>query len=216
MAVRDPHRDSGLFRGHEREHADRVHMGVHDARVNLLEQFPAGVRVLDWVAVWRNVEHSTAQGLDLVLGNHRRVSLYDEIELHLGTVDMAVMVHHGGLDTTAHHPADYLGYSNRHWITDLEPGLSRHNGRYRLFLQSIDLWSACESRPFPLNEPRIGVSQEQPKPRRSYPIPFTTCQGRFLHPPQTPPAPVTYFGGILHRFSMNALLARDLKTVFEI
>lgn len=71
MAVRDTHRDSSLFCGHEREHADRVHMGVHDARVDLLEQFPAGVHVLDWVAVWRNVEHSTAQGLDLVLGNHR-------------------------------------------------------------------------------------------------------------------------------------------------
>ena len=118
--------------------------------------------------------------------------------------------------TAAKHFSHDLGYANRHWITVLEPGLSRHNGRYRLFLQSIDLWSACESRPFPLNEPRIGVSQEQPKPRRSYPIPFITCQGRFLHPPQTHPAPVTYFGGILHRFSMNALLARDLKTVFEI
>lgn len=134
MAVRNPHRDSGLFRGHEREHADRVHMGVHDARANLFEQFPAGVHVLDWVAVWRNVEHSTTQGLDLVLRNHRRVSLYDEVELHLGTVDMTVMVHHGGFDTTAHHPADYLGYAKRHWITVLEPGLSRHNGRYRLFL----------------------------------------------------------------------------------
>lgn len=113
MAVRDAYRDSGLFRGHEREHADRVHMGVHDARVNLLEQLPAGVHVLDWVAVWRNVEHSTAQGLDLVLGNHRGIRLCDEIELHLGTINMAVMVHHGGLDTTTHHPADHLGHPNR-------------------------------------------------------------------------------------------------------
>lgn len=134
MAVRDPHRDSGLFRGHEREHADRVHMGVYDARVDLLEQFPAGVHVLDWVAVWRNVEHSTAQGLDLVLGNHRGIRLYDEIELHLRAVDMAVMVHHGGFDTTTHHPADHLGYSNRHWITIPEPESNRYNGRYRLFL----------------------------------------------------------------------------------
>lgn len=134
MAVRDPHRDSGLFRGHEREHADRVHMGVHDARVNLLEQFPAGIHVLDWVAVWRNVEHSTAQGLDLVLGNHRGVSLHNEIELHLRAVDMAVMIHHGGFDTTTHHPADYLGHANRHWITVPEPQSNRRNGRYRLFV----------------------------------------------------------------------------------
>ena len=122
------------------------------------------------------------------------------------------------------HHRSPLSYSEcRNRATSVMQGRGLHslttnqrNGRYRLFLQSIDLWSACESRPFPLNEPRIGVSQEQPKPRRSYPIPFTTCQGRFLHPPQTHPAPVTYFGGILHRFSMNALLARDLKTVFEI
>ena len=145
MAVRNPHRDSGLFRGHEREHADRVHMGVHDARANLFEQFPAGVHVLDWVAVWRNVEHSTTQGLDLVLRNHRRVSLYDEVELHLGTVDMTVMVHHGGFDTTAHHPADYLGYAKRHWITFLEPGLSRHNGRYRLFVYFGTIRKASKS-----------------------------------------------------------------------
>lgn len=132
--MRDPHRDSSLFRGHECEHADRVHMGVHDARMDLLEQFPAGVHVLDWAAVWRNVEHSTAQGLDLVLGNHRGIRLYDEIELHLRAVDMAVMVHHGGFDTTTHHPADHLDYSNRHWITVPEPESNRHNGRYRLFL----------------------------------------------------------------------------------
>lgn len=172
MAVRDTHRDSSLFCGHEREHADRVHMGVHDARVDLLEQFPAGVHVLDWVAVWRNVEHSTAQGLDLVLGNHRGIRLHDEVELHLGTVDMAVMIHHGSLDTTTHHPADYLGYSNRHWITVPEPESNRRNGRYRLFLQSIDLWSACESRPFSPNEPRIGVFQAQREPRRNCQTPF--------------------------------------------
>lgn len=145
MAVRDPHRDSGLFRGHEREHADRVHMGVYDARVDLLEQFPAGVHVLDWVAVWRNVEHSTAQGLDFVLGNHRGVSLHDEIELHLGTVDMAVMIHHGGLDTTAHHPADHLDYANRHWITVPEPELNRHSGRYRLFVYFETIRKASKS-----------------------------------------------------------------------
>lgn len=172
MAVRDPHRDSGLFRGHEREHADRVHMGVYDARVDLLEQFPAGVHVLDWVAVWRNVEHSTAQGLDFVLGNHRGVSLHDEIELHLGTVDMAVMIHHGGLDTTAHHPADHLDYANRHWITVPEPELNRHSGRYRLFLQSIDLWLAYESCPFPPYEPRIGVFQAQRDPHGNCQTPF--------------------------------------------
>ena len=170
--MRDTHRDSSLFRGHEREHADRVHMGVHDARVDLLEQFPAGVHVLDWVAVWRNVEHSTAQGLDLVLWNQGGIRLHDEIELHLGTVDMAVMVHHGGFDTTTHHPADHLGYANRHWITVPEPESNRRNGRYRLFSQSIDLWPACESRPFPLNEPRISVFQAQHEPRRSCPIPF--------------------------------------------
>ena len=129
---------------------------------------------------------------------------------------MALVVPPRGFATTAKHFSLDLGYAIRYWFTALEPGLSRHNRRYRLFLQSIDLWSACESRPFPLNYPLIGVSQEQPKPLRSYPLTFLTCQDRYLHPPQTHPAPVTYFGGILHRFSMNALLARDLKTVFEI
>ena len=56
-----------------------------------------------------------------------------KIELHFATVDMAVVVHHYGFDTTAKHLSHDLGHANRHWITDLEPGLSRHNGRYRLF-----------------------------------------------------------------------------------
>lgn len=145
MAVRDTHRDSGLFRGHEREHADRVHMRVHNARANLLEQFSTGVHILDWVAVWRNVEHSTTQSLDLVFGNHRGISLHDEIKLHLGTINMAVMVHHGGLDTTTHHPADHLGYANRHWITIHEPESNRHNGRYRLFFYFETIRKASKS-----------------------------------------------------------------------
>lgn len=66
---------------------------------------------------------------------------------------------------------------------------TRHNGRYRLFLQSIDLWSACESRPFPPNEPRIGVFQAQRELCRNCQIPFITFQSRFWHPPQTHPAP---------------------------
>ena len=93
---------------------------------------------------------------------------------------------------------------------------TRHNGRYRLFLQSFDLWSACESRPFPPNEPRIGVFQAQREPHRNCQTPFITFHSRFWHPPQTHPAPVTHFGGILHRFPMNTLPVRDLKTVFEI
>ena len=35
------------------------------------------------------------------------------------------------------------------------------------------------------------------KSRRNYPVPFIIYQSRFLHPPQTPPAPVVHFKGIL-------------------
>lgn len=124
-----------------------------------------------------DTENTAAQRFNFLFWNASGISIHQKIELHFVAVDMAVVVHHHGFDTAAEHLPHDLGYSNRHWITAPEPESTRHNGRYRLFLQSIDLWSACESRPFPLNEPRIGVSQEQPKPRRSYPIPFTTCQG---------------------------------------
>lgn len=35
------------------------------------------------------------------------------------------------------------------------------------------------------------------KSRRNYPVPFIIYQIRFSHPPQTHPAPVVHFGGIL-------------------
>lgn len=35
------------------------------------------------------------------------------------------------------------------------------------------------------------------KSRRNYPVPFIIYQSRFLHPPQTHPAPVVHFKGIL-------------------
>lgn len=64
--------------------------------------------------------------------------------------------------------------------------------------------------------PELVFFQAQCEPHRNCQTPFITFHSRFWHPPQTHPAPVTHFGGILHRFPMNTLPVRDLKTVFEI
>ena len=83
---------------------------------------------------------------------------------------MAVVVHHYGFDTTAKHfPMTWATRIGK--ITVPEPKSSRRNGRCRLFLQSIDLWSACESHPFPSNEPLNWCFQSQREPQE-LPNPF--------------------------------------------
>ena len=145
----DTDRHSGLFGRRQREYAERVDMAVHDRPVFLMEKPNQCLAVSKGMLVWRDAENAASQRFDLLFRDAGRIGIHQKIELHFAAVDMAVVVHHYGFDTTAKHFPHDLGYANRHWITVPEPELNRHNGRYRLFLQSIDLWSACESRPFP-------------------------------------------------------------------
>lgn len=150
MRVGDTDRHSGLFGRRQREYAERVDMAVHDRPVFLTEKPDQFIVVSKGLLVWRDVENAASQRFDLLFRDAGRIGIHQKIELHFAAVDMAVVVHHYGFDTTAKHFPHDLGYANRHWITVPEPQSNRRNGRYRLFLQSIDLWSACESRPFPL------------------------------------------------------------------
>ena len=125
-------------------------MAVHDRPVFLMEKPNQCLAVSKGMLVWRDAENAASQRFDLLFWDAGRIGIHQKIELHFAAVDMAVVVHHYGFDTTAKHFPHDLGYANRHWITVPEPESNRRNGRYRLFLQLIDLWSACESRPFPL------------------------------------------------------------------
>jgi len=67
--------------------------------------------------VRRYTEYTTAQGGDFLFRNTRGILVNKEIELHFTAVDMAVVVHHYGFDTTAKHFPHDLSHTNRHWIT---------------------------------------------------------------------------------------------------
>ncbi|VUX38141.1 Uncharacterised protein [Bifidobacterium pseudocatenulatum] len=114
-------------------------MAVHDRPVLLAEKPDQFLAVAKGTLVWRNTENTAAQRFDFFFRNAGRIGIHQKVELHLAAVDMTVVVHHHGFDTTAKHFSHDLGYANRHWITVPEPGQTRHNGRYRLFSQSIDL-----------------------------------------------------------------------------
>lgn len=111
----DSYWDPGLFRGHESEYTNRIHMRMHNAWLNLRKLFSTSIHILDWIAVRRNVEHTPTQRLNLVSRNCSGIRLYYEIKLHSATVDMTVMIHHSGFDSATHHPANYLCYTNGHW-----------------------------------------------------------------------------------------------------
>ena len=133
MRVGDTDRHSSLFGRRQWEYAERIDVAVHDRPVFLMEKPDQFLAVAKGMLVWRDAKNAAAQRFDFLFWNASRIGIHQKIELHFATVDMAVVVHHYGFDTTAKHFSHDLGYANRHWITVLEPGLSRHNGRYRLF-----------------------------------------------------------------------------------
>lgn len=93
---------------------------------------------------------------------------------------MAVMVHHGGLDATTHHPANNLGntkslrHGSRHPIRPLREQ-NCHNRPYRLFLGYPYPFSrVLASRTILTESIRSGVSKLQ-VPSRSLQCFFTLC-----------------------------------------
>lgn len=134
MRMGDTDRRPSLFGRRQWEYAERIDVAVHDRPVFLMEKPDQFLAVAKGMLVWRDAKNAAAQRFDFLFWNASRIGIHQKIELHLAAVDMAVVVHHYGFDTTAKHFSHDLGYANRHRITVLEPGLSRHNGRYRLFL----------------------------------------------------------------------------------
>ena len=63
--------------------------------------------------VRRYTEYTTAQGGDFLFRNTRGILVNKEIELHFTAVDVAVVIHHYRLNTTANHFANNLGHPNR-------------------------------------------------------------------------------------------------------
>ncbi|VWQ35346.1 hypothetical protein BIFLH23_01061 [Bifidobacterium longum subsp. infantis] len=109
-------------------------MAMHDRPVFLTEKPDQFIVVAKGVLVWRDAKNAASQRFDFLFWNASRIGIHQKIELHFAAVDMAIVVHHYGFDTTAKHFPHDLGYANRHWITIPEPESNRHNGRYRLFL----------------------------------------------------------------------------------
>ncbi|SPU22901.1 Uncharacterised protein [Bifidobacterium adolescentis] len=63
--------------------------------------------------VRRYTEYTTAQGGDFLFRNTRGILVNKEIELHFTAVDVAIVIHHYCLNTTANHFANNLGHPNR-------------------------------------------------------------------------------------------------------
>ena len=63
--------------------------------------------------VRRYTEYTATQRDDFLFGNTCGILINKEIELHLTTVDMTVVVHYHGLNTAANHFANNLSYANR-------------------------------------------------------------------------------------------------------
>ena len=63
--------------------------------------------------VRRYTEYTTAQGGDFLFRNTRGILVNKEIKLHFTAVDVAVVIHHYRLNTTAIHFANNLSHTNR-------------------------------------------------------------------------------------------------------
>lgn len=69
--------------------------------------------VTNRMLIRRYAEHTASQSDDFLFRNTRGILIHKEVKLHLAAVNVAVIVHHHGLHTTANHFADNLGYANR-------------------------------------------------------------------------------------------------------
>ena len=115
MRVGDTDRHSSLFGRRQWEYAERIDVAVHDRPVFLMEKPDQFLAVAKGMLVWRDAKNAAAQRFDFLFWNASRIGIHQKIELHFAAVDMAVVVHHYGFDTTAKHfpHAHDLGYTNR-------------------------------------------------------------------------------------------------------
>ena len=114
MRVGDTDRHSSLFGRRQWEYAERIDVAVHDQPVFLMEKPDQFLAVAKGMLVWRDAKNAAAQRFDFLFWNASRIGIHQKIELHFAAVDMAVVVHHYGFDTTAKHFPHDLGYTNRH------------------------------------------------------------------------------------------------------
>ena len=113
MRVGNADRHSSLFGRRQWEYAERIDMAVHDWPVFLMEKSDQFLAVAKGVLVWRDAENAASQRFNLLFRDAGRIGIHQKIELHFAAVDMAVVVHHYGFDTTAKHFPHDLGYTNR-------------------------------------------------------------------------------------------------------
>ena len=115
----DTHRNARLLRGTKRKDRKRVDVAMHDLPALLFKETVELSLVFNYMLIGRNLEDSATERFNLLAGHKSRIGIDKEIELHLITVNVTVVIHDNSLNAAAIHFSDYLCDTN--WISHLTP-----------------------------------------------------------------------------------------------
>ena len=115
----DTHRNARLLRGTKRKDRKRVDVAMHDLPALLFKETMELSLVFNYMLIGRNLEDSATERFNLLAGHKSRIGIDKEIELHLITVNVTVVIHDNSLNAAAIHFSDYLCDTN--WISHLTP-----------------------------------------------------------------------------------------------
>ena len=122
----DTHRNARLLCGTKRKDRKRVDVAMHDLPALLFKETMELSLVFNYMLIGRNLEDSATERFNLLAGHKSRIGIDKEIELHLITVNVTVVIHDNSLNAAAIHFSDYLCDTNGISHLTPRPLLAKH------------------------------------------------------------------------------------------